>query len=302
MSDFAGRDAAHLGARAWDRYPDSRLCPPRPGRRRGFNLMEWKHGTRPTDRLSRPRRQSRYERNFPEHPGAPAPQSRSFAPFAAAASPCRARFRDGCKPAHLSRTTRAQAARSEPFALLPVPSQPAASTVRRPALSPAPWQDHARTRRIAATALDGGRFEPRPFRHRRRRNPANFPNHRVLSADSVRSSPSPKPRLGVKRKAAASGPTSQAESSEPAPGLRATDERVNLAERQRERGAGQPLMRCVHKSDQRQVEPVGHGYDGGIPIAHAEPDGVERGKEGKRQHRANGSASDQHISHGSPEH
>jgi hypothetical protein len=25
---------------------------------------------------------------------------------------------------------------------------------------------------------------------------------------------------------------------------------VNLAERQRERGAGQPLMRCVHKSDQ----------------------------------------------------
>jgi hypothetical protein len=36
-------------------------------------------------------------------------------------------------------------------------------------------------------------------------------------------------------------------------------ERVNLAERQRERGAGQPLMRCVHKSDQLQVEPVGHG-------------------------------------------
>ena len=32
---------------------------------------------------------------------------------------------------------------------------------------------------------------------------------------------------------------------------RAADERVNLAERQRERGAGQPLMRCVHKSDQR---------------------------------------------------
>src|ERR1700745_331457 len=39
----------------------------------------------------------------------------------------------------------------------------------------------------------------------------------------------------------------------------------------------------------------------GILIAHAEPDGVERGKEGKRQNRANGSASDQHISHGSPE-
>ena len=34
---------------------------------------------------------------------------------------------------------------------------------------------------------------------------------------------------------------------------RAADERVNLAERQRERGAGQPLMRCVHKSDQLQV-------------------------------------------------
>ena len=31
---------------------------------------------------------------------------------------------------------------------------------------------------------------------------------------------------------------------------RAADERMNLAERQRERGAGQPLMRCVHKSDQ----------------------------------------------------
>ena len=40
---------------------------------------------------------------------------------------------------------------------------------------------------------------------------------------------------------------------------RAADERVNLAERQRERGAGQPLMRCIHKSDQLQVEPVGHG-------------------------------------------
>jgi len=39
-----------------------------------------------------------------------------------------------------------------------------------------------------------------------------------------------------------------------------------------------------------------------IHMAHAEPDGVERGEEGKRQHRANGSASDQHISHGSPEH
>jgi hypothetical protein len=40
---------------------------------------------------------------------------------------------------------------------------------------------------------------------------------------------------------------------------RPADERVNLAERQRERGAGQPLMRCVHKSDQLQVKPVGHG-------------------------------------------
>src|ERR1044072_5273255 len=40
----------------------------------------------------------------------------------------------------------------------------------------------------------------------------------------------------------------------------------------------------------------------GIHIAHAEPDRVERGKEGKRQHRANGSASDQHVGHGSPEH
>ena len=38
----------------------------------------------------------------------------------------------------------------------------------------------------------------------------------------------------------------------------------------------------------------------GIHIANAKPDGVERGKEGKRQNRANGSASDQHISHGSP--
>ena len=39
------------------------------------------------------------------------------------------------------------------------------------------------------------------------------------------------------------------------------DERVNLAERQRERGAGQPLMRCVHKSDQLKVEPGSHDYD-----------------------------------------
>jgi len=46
---------------------------------------------------------------------------------------------------------------------------------------------------------------------------------------------------------------------------RAADERVNLAERQRERGAGQPLMRCIHKSDQLQVEPVGHGYNGRHP-------------------------------------
>src|SRR5439155_1167668 len=32
---------------------------------------------------------------------------------------------------------------------------------------------------------------------------------------------------------------------------RAADERMNLAERQRERGAGQPLMRCVHKSERK---------------------------------------------------
>src|SRR5436190_1745545 len=38
-------------------------------------------------------------------------------------------------------------------------------------------------------------------------------------------------------------------------------ERMNLAERQRERGAGQPLMRCVHKSDQLQVEHGSHDYD-----------------------------------------
>src|SRR5437867_11209695 len=37
-------------------------------------------------------------------------------------------------------------------------------------------------------------------------------------------------------------------------------------------------------------------------MAHAEPDGVERGKEGERQHRADGRASDQHISHRSPKH
>ena len=39
---------------------------------------------------------------------------------------------------------------------------------------------------------------------------------------------------------------------------RAADERVNLAERQRKRGASQALMLCVHKSDQLQVEPVSH--------------------------------------------
>ena len=40
---------------------------------------------------------------------------------------------------------------------------------------------------------------------------------------------------------------------------RAADERVNLTERQRERGAGQPVVRCVHKSDQLQAEPLCHG-------------------------------------------
>ena len=39
-----------------------------------------------------------------------------------------------------------------------------------------------------------------------------------------------------------------------------------------------------------------------LPIAYAEPDGVERGQEGQRQHRADGGPADQHISHGSPEH
>ena len=34
----------------------------------------------------------------------------------------------------------------------------------------------------------------------------------------------------------------------------------------------------------------------GIHMAHAEPDGAQRGKEGKRQNRANSSASNQHIS------
>src|SRR2546421_7357005 len=34
---------------------------------------------------------------------------------------------------------------------------------------------------------------------------------------------------------------------------------------------------------------------------HAIPDGVECGKECKRQHRSNGSAADQHIGHRSPE-
>ena len=42
---------------------------------------------------------------------------------------------------------------------------------------------------------------------------------------------------------------------------RAANERVNLAERQQERGADQLLMRCAHKSDHRQVEPVGHRYN-----------------------------------------
>jgi len=42
---------------------------------------------------------------------------------------------------------------------------------------------------------------------------------------------------------------------------------------------------------------VGLQMAGMIPIdmAHTEPDGVERRQEGKRQHRANGCASDQHI-------
>jgi antirestriction protein ArdC len=37
MPDFTRGNAAYLGAGAWDRHPDSRLCPARPGRRRGFN-------------------------------------------------------------------------------------------------------------------------------------------------------------------------------------------------------------------------------------------------------------------------
>jgi hypothetical protein len=37
------------------------------------NLLEWKHGARPTDRLSKPRGGTRYEGNFREHPRAPAP-------------------------------------------------------------------------------------------------------------------------------------------------------------------------------------------------------------------------------------
>ena len=45
MPDIARGNAAHLGARAWDRHPDSRLRSPRPGRRRSFNPhgMEARH-------------------------------------------------------------------------------------------------------------------------------------------------------------------------------------------------------------------------------------------------------------------
>ena len=50
VSNFARRDAAQLGAGAWDRHPDSRLRPPRPGRRRGFNshgMEAWNQADRP---------------------------------------------------------------------------------------------------------------------------------------------------------------------------------------------------------------------------------------------------------------
>ena len=50
MPDFARGNAAHLGAGAWNRHPDSRLCPPRPGRRRGFNahgMEAWNQADRP---------------------------------------------------------------------------------------------------------------------------------------------------------------------------------------------------------------------------------------------------------------
>ena len=83
---------------------------------------------------------------------------------------------------------------------------------------------------------------------------------------------------------------------------RAADGRVNLA------GASENVAR-VSLSCRVFINQISYRgnvsrgcYASGFHMAHAEPDGVEGWKEGKRQNRANGSASDQRIGHGSPEH
>src|SRR4029077_9944513 len=50
VPDFARRHAAHLGAGARDRHRESRLRPPRPGRRRGINA----HGMEARNQADRP--------------------------------------------------------------------------------------------------------------------------------------------------------------------------------------------------------------------------------------------------------
>ena len=101
------------------------------------------------------------------------------------------------------RTTRAQAAQlREPFALLPCLLNSAASRVRRPAFSPAPWQNFARNAlQLRPLLRTAGASSPRPFRHRRRRNPAQLPRiigfcPPILSVLALPQAPAPGEKKG----------------------------------------------------------------------------------------------------------
>jgi hypothetical protein len=96
-----------------------------------------------------------------------------------------------------------------------VPSQLGGSTVRRLAFLRHRGKMLHRTRSIVATAQDGGRFESSALPPSQTPQfSAASPNRRVLSAHSFRPRPPTSPGSGREERAAASGSTSQAESSE----------------------------------------------------------------------------------------
>ena len=148
----------------------------------------------------------RYERqeHYPAHLGAPAPSSRSFASFAQAGratSPCRARLRKCCKSAHLQGRPRPGRPIERAVRFASVPSEFGGLTVRRPAFSPAPWQN------VASNALNCGHCSGR--RALRVLGPSAIADAAIQrslpeSSGFVRpfcpSSPSHKPRLRAKRK------------------------------------------------------------------------------------------------------